>query len=80
MICLDARLLCYLCFVALAGGCAFSREASIPIDSILLQRAAAPSETLIVFLPDPHEVSLDIVNEGFVEQARAQYRCGCDGV
>lgn len=72
MLCLDARLLCFFCFVALAGGCAFSREAKIPMDSIMLQRAAAPSKTLIVFLPGSQEVPQDIVNEGFVAQVRAR--------
>ncbi len=68
----DVRLLIFLIFVALAGGCAFPRAAKVPMDSILLTRTATPSKTLIVFLPGSQEVPQDVVNEGFVAQVRAK--------
>ena len=66
------QLLGLLFCVALLGGCAFSREAKVPMDSILSQRTATPSKTLLVFLPGSQEVPQDVVNEGFVAQVRAQ--------
>ena len=61
----------FLFCVALLGGCAFTREAKVPMESILAPLAAAPSKTLIVFLPGSQEVPQDILNEGFVAQVRA---------
>ena len=72
MLRLDVRLLGFLLFAALAGGCALPREAKVPMDSILLPRTATPSKTLIVFLPGSQEVPQDVVNEGFVAQVRAK--------
>lgn len=69
---LDVRLLGFLLFVALAGGCALPREAKVPMDSILSQRTATPAKTLIVFLPGSQEVPQDVVNEGFIAQVRAK--------
>ncbi len=76
MLRLDIRLLILLsfaAFVALAGGCALTREAKVPMDSILLTRTATPSKTLIVFLPGSQEVPQDVVKEGFVAQVRAKH-------
>ena len=72
MLRLDIRLLSFLLLVALTSGCAFNREAKVPMDSILLQRTATPAETLIVFLPGSQEVPQDVVNEGFVAQVRSK--------
>ena len=72
MLRLDVRWLGFLLVVALLGGCAFTREAKVPIDAILLPLAATPSKTLIVFLPGSLEVPQDVVNEGFVAQVRAK--------
>ena len=72
MLRLDVRLLSFLLLVALVGGCAFTREAKVPMDSILLPRSATQSKTLIVFLPGSQEVPQDVVNEGFVAQVRAK--------
>ena len=66
------QLLSFLLCVALLGGCAFTREAKVPMDSILSQRTATQSKTLIVFLPGSMEVPQDVVNEGFVAQVRAK--------
>jgi pimeloyl-ACP methyl ester carboxylesterase len=65
-------LCCLLTLVPSLTGCAFSRAAKEPMDFILLQRAAIPSKTLIVFLPGAQEVPADIVKEGFVDQVRAR--------
>ena len=67
------RLLGFLLIVLLASGCAFTREAKVPMDSILSQSAATQSKTLIVFLPGSQEVPQDVVNEGFVAQVRAKH-------
>ena len=67
------RLLGFLLIVLLVSGCAFTREAKVPMDSILSQRAATQSKTLIVFLPGSQEVPQDVVNEGFVAQVRAKH-------
>lgn len=75
MLRLDARLirlLSFSLFVTLVGGCALPREAKVPMDSILSQRTATQSKTLIVFLPGAQEVPQDVVNEGFVAQVRAK--------
>ena len=72
MLRLDARLFCLLFFLAIAGGCAHLRGAKVPMDSILLQRAATPSKTLIVFMPGAQEAPQDIVKQGFVAQVRAR--------
>lgn len=66
------RLLIALLGLAMLGGCAFPRAAKTPMDSIILQRTATPSKTLIVFLPGAQEVPQDIVKEGFIEQVRAR--------
>lgn len=65
-------LLSLLLIALLTSGCAGTREAKVPMDSILSQRAATPSKTLIVFLPGSQEVPQDVVNEGFVAQVRAK--------
>ena len=72
MLRLNVRWLSFLLVVALLGGCAFTREAKVPMDSILLPRATTHSKTLIVFLPGSQEVPQDVVNEGFVAQVRAK--------
>ena len=72
MLRLDVRLLSLLLAVLLFGGCAFTREAKVPMDSILSQRIDTPSKTLIVFLPGSLEVPQDVVDQGFVAQVRAK--------
>ena len=78
MLRLDVRLLrlfrwlSYAVWILLLGGCAFTREAKVPMESMLSQRSATPSKTLIVFLPGSQEVPQDVINQGFVAQVRAR--------